>query len=31
MSTDILDERRNISAEVALSDHQESLKEFTAK
>ncbi len=27
--TDILDERRNISAEVALSDHQESLKEFT--
>ena len=29
MSTDILDERRNISAEVALSDHQESLKEFT--
>ena len=29
MSTDILDERRNISAEVALSDHQESLRDFT--
>ena len=29
MSTDIIDEQRNISAEVALSDHQESLKEFT--
>ena len=29
MSTDILDDQRNISAEVALSDHQESLKEFT--
>ncbi len=29
MSTDILDDRRNISAEMALSDHQESLKEFT--
>ena len=28
-STDILDERRNISAEVALSDHQESLRDFT--
>ena len=27
--TDVLDERRNISAEMALSDHQESLKEFT--
>ena len=27
--TDILDERRNISAEVALSDHQESLRDFT--
>jgi hypothetical protein len=26
---DIIDERRNISAEVALSDHQESLKDFT--
>ena len=29
LSTDVLDERRNISAEMALSDHQESLKEFT--
>ena len=28
-STDILDERRNISAEMALSDHQESLRDFT--
>jgi hypothetical protein len=25
----VIDERRNISAEVALSDHQESLKDFT--
>jgi len=27
--TEIIDERRNISAEMAMSDHQESLKEFT--
>jgi len=26
---EIIDERRNISAEVALSDHQESLRDFT--
>jgi hypothetical protein len=25
----VLDERRNLSAEIALSDHQESLKDFT--
>ena len=29
MSTDILDDRRNISAEMAMSDHQESLRDFT--
>ena len=29
MGTEIIDDRRNISAEMAMSDHQESLRDFT--